>query len=46
LAILFNPIAPIHFSRNTWPPLDIAAAVVMALAVILMEIAILLRKKQ
>ena len=46
LAILFNPIAPIHFSRNTWLTLDIAAAVVMALAVILMEIAILLSKKK
>jgi hypothetical protein len=46
LAILFNPIAPIHFSRETWQTLDIAAAVVMVLAMIRMEIAILLRKKQ
>jgi hypothetical protein len=46
LAILFNPIAPIHFSRNTWQTLDIAAAVVMVLAVILMETAIVLRKKR
>ena len=46
LAILFNPIAPIHFSRETWQTLDIAAAVVMVLAVAVMEMAILLRKKQ
>jgi arginine exporter protein ArgO len=38
LAILFNPIAPIHLSRETWRPLDIAAAVVMVLAVTVMEI--------
>jgi hypothetical protein len=46
LAILFNPVAPIHFSRETWRPLDIAAAVAMVLALVLMEIAILRRKKQ
>ena len=42
LAILFNPIAPIHFSRETWQTLDIAAAVVMVLAVAVMEMATLL----
>ena len=46
LAILFNPIAPVHLSRETWQPLDIAAAVVMVLAVAVMEIAILWRKKE
>ena len=46
LAILFNPIAPIHLSRVTWQIWDIAAAVVMVLAVAVMEIATLLRKKQ
>jgi hypothetical protein len=46
LAILFNPVAPIHFSRNTWPTLDIAAAVVMVMAVALMEKASLRRKGQ
>jgi len=45
-AILFNPIAPIHFSRNTWQTLDIAAAVVMVTAVALMEKASLRRKGQ
>ena len=44
LAILFNPVAPIHFSRNTWGTLDVAAAVVMVLAVAAMETAVLLRK--
>jgi hypothetical protein len=46
LAILFNPIAPIHFSREIWQTLDIAAAVAMVLAVAVMEMAALLRKKQ
>jgi hypothetical protein len=46
LAILFNPIAPIHFSRDTWQTLDIAAAVVMVLAMILVEVAVLRRTKQ
>jgi hypothetical protein len=46
LAILFNPIAPIHFSRDTWQFLDIAAAVVMVLAVAVMEIAILLWREK
>jgi hypothetical protein len=46
LAILFNPIAPIRFSRETWQTLDIAAAVVMVLAVAVMEMATLLRKRQ
>jgi hypothetical protein len=45
LAILFNPIAPIHFSRDIWQILDIAAALVMVLAVAVMETASLLRKK-
>jgi hypothetical protein len=45
LAILFNPIAPIHFSRETWQTLDIAAAVAMVLAVIIMEISTLLRRE-
>jgi len=32
IAILFNPIAPVHFDRATWRPIDIAAAVAFALA--------------
>jgi hypothetical protein len=30
LAILFNPIVPIHLSRGTWPYLDIGAAIILA----------------
>jgi hypothetical protein len=45
-AVLFNPIAPIRLSRATWQTLDIAVAVVMVLALILIEIAILRGKKQ
>jgi hypothetical protein len=45
VAILFNPVAPIHLSRDTWQTLDIAAAVVIVLAVALMEIATTRRKK-
>jgi DNA-binding LytR/AlgR family response regulator len=46
LAILFNPIAPIHLSRATWQILDIAAAVVMVLAAAIMEMGTLLGRKQ
>ena len=46
LAVLFNPVAPLHFSRDTWQILDIAAAVVLVLAATVMETATLLRKKQ
>ncbi len=28
-AVLFNPIASIHFERETWQVLDVAAALVM-----------------
>jgi len=45
-AVLFNPIAPIHLSREAWQTLDIAAAVVMVLALILLEIAVLRKTKQ
>lgn len=44
LAILFNPIVPIHFSRASWQTLDISAALVMVSAMIIMETATLLRK--
>jgi hypothetical protein len=46
LAILFNPIAPIHLSRGTWQFWDIVAAVVMVLAMIVMEAAVFWRRKQ
>jgi hypothetical protein len=44
LAILFNPVAPVHLSRATWQILDIAAAGVMVLAVAVMEMATVLRR--
>ncbi len=46
LAILFNPIAPVQLCRATWQTLDIAAAVVMALAVTIIEVATLLGKRR
>ncbi|TFB08818.1 hypothetical protein E3V08_02465 [Candidatus Atribacteria bacterium MT.SAG.1] len=27
IAILFNPLAPIHLSRSTWIPIDIITAI-------------------
>ncbi|MBN2579531.1 MAG: hypothetical protein JXB10_11125 [Pirellulales bacterium] len=45
VAILFNPVAPMHFSRDTWRTLDIMSAVVIVLALIFMETPILLRKR-
>ncbi|OIO54797.1 hypothetical protein AUJ46_02310 [Candidatus Peregrinibacteria bacterium CG1_02_54_53] len=32
VAILFNPIAPIHFQRETWMTLDVAAAVIFLIS--------------
>ena len=29
IAILFNPIVPIHFKREVWVPIDIVCAVLM-----------------
>lgn len=28
IAILFNPIAPIYLSRDTWAPLDVIAGII------------------
>lgn len=33
LAVLFNPIAPIRFDRDTWRVLDVATAGVLALSI-------------
>ena len=52
VAILFNPIIPIHLHGKrvdilrTWHAVDIMAAVVMVLAVILMEIQVLRTKNR
>ena len=32
IAILFNPIMPVHLSRGVWAPIDIAAAVLFFVA--------------
>ena len=51
VAILFNPIIPIYLHGKrldilrTWHTVDIVSAVLMVLAVMLMEIQVLLRKK-
>lgn len=34
LAILFNPIIPIHLTREIWAPIDIAAAAVFGAAAV------------
>ncbi len=37
VAILFNPIVPVHLSRSTWQPIDIGTAVIFVLAAILVK---------
>ena len=37
VAVLFNPIAPIHLSRDTWQVLDVASAVVLIAAIVALE---------
>lgn len=32
LAVLFNPLLPVHLSRQIWFPLDIAASIVFAVS--------------
>lgn len=33
IAILFNPLAPIYLSRNTWIPLDVITAILFIFAI-------------
>ena len=33
VAVLFNPVFPVHLSREVWQPLDVATAVVLVVAV-------------
>ncbi|GAH28799.1 unnamed protein product [marine sediment metagenome] len=33
IAILFNPLAPIHLSRSIWVPLDIVTAILFIFAI-------------
>ena len=37
IAILFNPIAPIHLSREIWQPLDIAASVAFVVGIVIVS---------
>lgn len=34
LAVLFNPIAPIYFARNTWNLFDVLTAIILLLSVV------------
>jgi hypothetical protein len=38
IAILFNPLAPVHLDRHTWQVFDVAGAVAFAVAVVVLEI--------
>lgn len=33
IAVVFNPVEPIHFGANVWKALDVVAAVLLALSV-------------
>ena len=52
VAIVFNPIVPVHLHGkrldvvNTWQTLDIVCAAVMVMAMILIEVAFLLKNKR
>mgnify|MGYP001072638627 CR=1 FL=1 len=37
LAILFNPIAPVHLNRTTWQPIDVVTAGIFVAAVFLIR---------
>ena len=37
VAILFNPLAPVYLSRETWQPIDIAVAVLFLAAIPLVK---------
>lgn len=37
IAILFNPVLPISFTREEWQPLDIGVAVIFLVALIQMR---------
>lgn len=38
VAIVFNPLAPLHLKRDTWALVDIAAAVLLLLSIAVMDI--------
>lgn len=33
MALLFNPIIPVHLSRSTWQPIDLASAVLIVISI-------------
>ncbi len=37
VAVLFNPLAPIHLSRDLWQPIDFACAVIFGLVAFLLK---------
>lgn len=37
VALLFNPLVPVHLSRSTWRPIDIGAALLFLLAIALVK---------
>lgn len=38
IAILYNPIAPIYFSKNTWSYLNVTVAIIISLSIFKMGI--------
>lgn len=38
VALLFNPIIPIHLTREIWQPIDIAAAAVFLVSIFLLRV--------
>ncbi len=37
LAILFNPLVPVHLSRKTWPTIDVVAGIVFVVGAVLVK---------
>jgi len=37
VAVLFNPLAPFHLSREIWQPVDLASAVLFLMAIVVVK---------
>src|SRR5437879_1684852 len=37
LAVLFNPVVPVHFARKTWQPIDAAAGIAFVVGAVLLK---------
>ena len=37
IAVLFNPLIPIHLSRKTWQPIDIICAILLVFSVLILK---------